>query len=270
MTRHPSVRSSSALIASSIALAAFLAIPPAAVAQTVVTPGELEGWLIGPFPLAADVDFGFEAGPPTPPFGSDSFFTSIPDPNEKAILLRNDYHDLPLANLTALSFWTYIEPAATNTNNWYVNLYLDVDGDATYDGVRLDYVPPSAEVLTGVWQEWDAFTGTWNVNTGGTTTLAGFLASNPDARLNAFSTPDGGAVRFNMGDTASSYVGFDGNLDGIRIAHSDVGDTTWDFELEQDPVVLEVPVDDPASLLLLGLLLAALGWAFASKIRVGG
>lgn len=131
-------------------------------------------------------------------------------------------------------------------------------------------MPPSAEVLTGVWQEWDAFTGTWNVNTGGTTTLAGFLASNPNARFNAFSTPDGGAVRFNMGDTASSYVGFDGNLDGIRIAHSDVGDTTWDFELEQDPIVLEVPVDDPTSLLLLGLLLAGIGWALASKVRIGG
>lgn len=260
------MRPSSVLLVSLLALAGSFATAPAALAQTAVTPADPAGWLIGPFPLVADVDFGFEEGPGTPPFGSGSFFTAIPDPGEKVILLRNDYHDLPLANLTALSFWTYIEPAATNTNNWYVNLYLDVDGDSTYDGVRLDFVPPSGSVVTGVWQQWDAFTGTWNVNTGGTTTLASFLASNPDARLNAFSAPDGGAVRFNMGNTASSYVGFDGNLDGTRIAHSDVGNTTWDFEATVDFNPTEIPVGGPLGLALLGLALAAGGWALASKL----
>ena len=266
MTPLSVVRSSFVLTVALVGLVACLATPTAAVAQTLVTPADPAGWLIGPFPLAADVDSGFEEGPDTPPFGSGSFFTAIPDPAEKVILARNDYHDLPLANLTALSFWTFIEPAATNTNNWYVNLYFDVDGDSTYDGVRLDYVPPSGSVATGVWQQWDAFAGTWNVNTGGTTTLASFLASNPDARFNAFSAPDGGAVRFNMGDTASSYVGFDGNLDGIRIAHSDVGDTTWDFEAAVDFNVTEVPVAGPLGLALLGLALAAGGWALASKL----
>lgn len=275
MTRPPCARSSALvriarLVAAGMALIAFLATAPAAVAQTVVTPGNLEGWLIGPFPPMADPPFGFEAGPGMPPFGTGSFFTAVPDPMEKVILARNDYHDLPLANLTALSFWTYIEPAATNTNNWYVNLYFDVDGDSTYDGVRLDYVPPSGMVMTGVWQQWDAFAGTWNVNTGGTTTLADFLASNPNARLNAFSTPDGGAVRFNMGDTASTYVGFDGNLDGVRIAHSDVGDTTWDFEVEEVAALQPIPVDDPVALALLVVALAGLGWTLASKLRIAG
>lgn len=211
--------------------ASLLAVPAAGFAQTVVAPADLAGWLIGPFPLGADVDAGFETGPATPPFGTGSYFTSIPDPGEKIILLRNDYHDLPLSGLTALSYWTWIDPAATNTNNWYVNLYVDANGDGSSE-TRLDYVPPSGVVMTGVWQQWDAFTGTWNVNTGGTSTLADFLAANPTARINAFDTPDGGAIRFNMGDTASSYVGFDGNLDGIRIAHDAVGDTTWDFEVE--------------------------------------
>lgn len=260
MHRHPVVRSSSVFVVALLALIGLLSASAGASAVTVVTPTAHQGWLIGPFPAMATIPFGFEAGPGTPPFGSGSFFTTVPTASEKVILARNDYYNLPLANLTAFSFWTYIEPTASNTNDWYVNLYFDVDGNGTYDNVRLDYVPPSAQVMTGVWQQWDAFTGTWNVNTGGTTTLADFLAANPNARFNAFSTPDGGAVRFNMGDTASSYVGFDGNLDGIRIAHTDVGDTTWDFETTPSPVT-EIPTAGPIGLTFLALLLLAAGWA---------
>jgi len=215
--------------------------------QTVVAPGSLQGWAIGPF--GTDPGAAFTAGPGTPPFGSASYGVSITVPASKVILAR----------LTAFSFWTYVDPGASNVNDWYVNLYFDTDGDGTYDGVRLDYVPPSGMVMQGVWQQWDAFAGTWSVNTGGTTTLASFLASNPNARLNAFSDPNGGAVRFNMGDTAASYVGFIGNLDGVRIAHDAVGDVTWDFELEAPPSLLEIPTLSPAGLAALVLLLLAAG-----------
>lgn len=246
-------------------LAAAFCAAPVTSAQTVVTPGNLQGWLIGPF--GTDPGADFVPGPDTPPFGAGSFGVSITVPSSKIILLRNDYHDLPLSGLTALSFWTYVDPGAMNLNDWYVNLYFDVDGDSSYDGVRLDYVPPGGMVMQGVWQQWDALAGTWNVNTGGTTTLAAFLAANPNARFNAFSAPDGGAVRFNMGDTAASYVGFIGNLDGVRIAHSGVGDDTWDFEPEPPPSVLEIPTLSQAGLAALGLaLLAAGAWLLRRRV----
>lgn len=255
------------LLSLCLALIFLLAAAPV-VAQTLVTPADPAGWLIGPFPAGAMIDAGFEEGPGTPPFGTGSYFTDVLNPMEKIILARNDYHDLPLANLTAFSFWTYIEPAATNVNNWYVNLYLDVDGDGTYDGVRLDYVPPPAMVVTGVWQVWDAFAGTWRINTGGTTTLADFLSANPNARINGFSDPNGGAIRFNMGDTQANYVGFLGNLDGVRIAHSNVGDSTWDFEVEgAGASPLEVPVLSPVGLAALALLLVAAGVALLRRQR---
>jgi len=75
-------------------------------------------------------------------------------------------------------------------------------------------------------------------------------------------------VRFNVGDTAASYVGFDGNLGGIHIAHTDVGDTTWDFEASQP--VTDVPTAGPVGLTLLALLLLAAGWAVMGGTRFGG
>lgn len=200
----------------------------AGMAQTVVVEDDLQGWLIGPFGTAPTT--GFVTGPDVPPLGTGSYSAAITVASSKIILGRNDYHDQPLANLTAFSYWTFIDVTATNTNNWYVNLYVDRDGNGTYDH-RLDYIPPSGSVVAGLWQQWDAFAGTWrDSSTAMNTTLAAFLGANPNARLNAFNDPNALAVRFNMGDTASTYVGFDGNLDGIRIALTGVGDTTWDFE----------------------------------------
>lgn len=239
-----------------VLLVLALAAAPAVQAQILVLPGDTSGWLIGPFGIPPQA--GFVEGPGMPPFGTGSYETVITVAASKQILARNDFHDLPLSGLTAFSYWTWIDPAATDTSNWYVNIYVDADGDGISD-TRLDYVPPSAMVMTGVWQQWDAFTGTWNVDPGGTSTLVDFLAANPNARINAFNTPDGGAIRFNMGDTAANYVGFDGNLDGIRIAHEGVGDRTWDFEAAAPPSVLEIPSLSPAGLSILVLLLLAAG-----------
>ena len=228
-----------------------LCLPLAAAAQTVVTPDNLQDWLIGPFGAPPPADF--VDGPDAPPFGVGSYATQIVEPASKIILARTDYHDVPLDQLTALSFWTYIAPDSANVNNWYVNLYLDADGDGIYE-TRLDYVPPPAAVTTGVWQFWDAFTGMWS-SPGGDVTLADFLIANPNARINAFNDPMGGALRWNMGDTASGYVGFDGNLDGVRIAAGG-SDTTWDFELSPPVVTVGIPTLSPVGSVLLVMILA--------------
>ena len=240
----------------SVLLAVFglVCLPTAsAEAQTVVTPSDLQGWLIGPFGTPPFADF--VDGPDTPPTGTGSYATAITEPASKIILARIDYHDLPLSDLTALSFWTYIDPAATNLNNWYINLYVDADGNGSWDS-RLDYVPPSAEVVAGIWQPWDPYLGVWS-SSGGPTTLADFLVANPNARINAFDDPLGGAIRFNMGDTASSYVGFIGNLDTVRIAVDGVGDTTWDMELRRP--VIGVPTLSPWGLAWMMLVLVLAG-----------
>jgi len=232
-----------------------LSAPLTAQVSTVL-PGHFDGWLIGPF--GPEPPNGFVEGPDTPPMGVGSFFTEIVEPASKIILGRNDLHGLTLPDLTALSFWTYIEPTSTNTNNWYLNLYLDADGDGAYE-TRLDYVPPTAQVMTGVWQFWDALAGTWRVNTSGQNmTLADFSTANPNAIINAFDSPEGLALRFNMGDTSNSYVGFIGNLDGVRIALADVGDITWDFDLTGEPA--EIPALSAPMLAILAAFLCLFGF----------
>ena len=243
-------------------LAAAWTLPAPAQQIATVTPSSMEGWLSGPFgtpPVS-----GFVEGPNSPPLGTGSFEAQILVPASKIILGRTDLHDQRLDQLTALSFWTYIDPAAANTNNWYINLYFDADGDGSFDN-RLDYVPPGGAVVTGVWQQWDAFTGDWrDTGAAANTTLADFLTANPDARFNAFDDPLGLALRFNMGDTAASYVGFDGNLDGVRLGLTGVGDTQWNFEVFQS--VVEIPTLSPFGLGLMAALLLAAGlWVFLRR-----
>ncbi len=241
-----------------LSICLVLGLAPGLSAQpVVVSPSDLADWLIGPFGTAPAVDF--VDGPATPPLGAGSYETEIQVAASKIILGRNGYHDLPLTDLTALSYWTYIDPTATNVNNWYLNLYLDADGDGAYE-TRLDYVPPPAQVMQGGWQFWDAFAGVWLVSTGGSSTLADFLTANPNARINAFDNPLALALRWNMGDTAASYVGFVGNLDGVRIAANGVGDTTWDFERVAPPSgAPEIPTLSSLALALLVLVLGLAG-----------
>ena len=243
----------------------FITSSIAAAQPVVVTPDDLAGWLIGPFgapPTAEFVD-----GPGAPPLGNGSYRTQIAVAGSKIILGRNDYHGALLSDLTAFSYWTYVDPGASNLNNWYVNLYLDADDDGMYE-TRLDYVPPPAQVTTGVWQSWDAMAGDWIVNPGGaTTSLADFLTANPNARFNAFDNPLALAVRFNMGDTAASYVGFDGNLDGVRIAVGGVGDGEWDFERVQS--VVAIPTLSGIGLVAVAVALLAAGLLFVRRRTAG-
>ncbi|MEM7482921.1 MAG: hypothetical protein AAF481_17235 [Acidobacteriota bacterium] len=241
----------------------FSLVHAASAQVETVTPDDPSGWLIGPFGAPPPVEF--VDGPDTPPLGSGSYRAAIVDPASKIILLRNEFHDLPLSDLTALSFWTYVDPVASNTNNWYVNLYLDADGDGVYE-TRLDYVPPPAQVATGMWQFWDAFLGVWQINTGGSSTLADFLIANPNARINAFNLPEGGALRWNMGDTASSYVGFVGNLDGVRVAVNGVGDVTWDFERTGVPIQAIPTLDAPFLVVLAVLFLMVGTWRLRRRV----
>lgn len=134
-----------------------IGITPAHAARLVVTASSLQGWLLFNDGLTTPATAAFVHGPSTPPLGTGSYGTSIIATGEKISFGRADgaYNEILLSNLTAISYSTYISPATTKFQNWYLNVYLDTTGTGTSYNFRLDFIPPGT--TTGVWQTWDGF-----------------------------------------------------------------------------------------------------------------
>jgi hypothetical protein len=233
-------------------------IAPARAATFVVTPTALQGWLVFNDGLTTPPTAAFVNGPATPPLGTGSYGTSITAAANKIAFGRNDpaYNGVLLSSLTALSYSTYVNPASTRPVNWYINVYLDTTGTGTTYNFRLDYTPPGS--TTGIWQTWNTLsaaqphwllfnrsTGTYTASGSYATVTAGLPAGT--RVINAFNTvPAYHSIKFSMGDGASSYVGYVGNIDNITINFAGVSDTTWDLELD-DPT--PTPTNTPTETL---------------------
>jgi hypothetical protein len=209
-------------------------------ATLVVHPGNNQGWVFEEFP-DPPVDGQFVAGPGAPVAGTGSFRVVIDESNEKLIMKRTGYHGVRLDALNELSYWTYKDATSTENSDWYINMYLDVDGTIQNGGydVRLTFAPNAGSADTWTFQ--NAMTGTWIAYYPGGSpaftngTIAQFLVAHPDAVFSAWGNPADYQIRFSMGDTASNYVGYVGAIDAIRISMDGVGDNTWDFELNGPP-----------------------------------
>lgn len=210
-------------------------------ATYIVTASSLQGWLLFNDGLTTPPTAAFVSGPATPPLGTGSYGTTITAAGEKISFGRNDaaYNGLLLNTLTDLRYSTYISPATTKFLNWYINLYLDTTGAGTSYNFRLDFIPPGT--TTGVWQTWDTLnpastfwrlfnrtSGTYVASGNYATVTAGLPAGT--RVINGFT---GGypSIKFSMGDSSTTYVGFIGNIDNISIGFSSTGSDTWDLEL---------------------------------------
>lgn len=209
-------------------------------ATLVVHPGNSQGWVFEEFP-DPPVDGQFVTGPGTPQFGTGSFRVVIDESNEKLIMKRTGYHGVRLDALNELSYWTYKDATSTEHSDWYVNMYLDVDGTIQNGGydVRLTFAPNAGSADT--WTLQDAMAGTWIAYYPGGSpaftngTIAQFLVAHPDAVFSAWGNPADYQIRVSMGDSASNYIGYVGAIDGFRISMDGFGDNTWDFELNGPP-----------------------------------
>ncbi|MFQ3534805.1 MAG: hypothetical protein SNJ58_02920 [Aggregatilineales bacterium] len=197
-------------------------------AALVVHPGNLQGWIIGtvaPTGMPAFADF--VNGPGAPPLGTGSYRVTIAASNTKRQMGRTDYNDTPLNGLN-ISYSTH--RLGANPNDWYVNVYINATGAPGLANCRLDFAPNAGSV--GSWITHNAMSALngW-YSSGMCTTLvnvsfATVLSTFPSAVLRAPFVAGAPAIIFNMGDTAASYVGYDGAIDAITI-----NGTTWDFEL---------------------------------------
>src|SRR4051794_36627587 len=116
----------------------------------------------------------FENGPATPPLGSGSFELSTPTSTAKAQLFTDLYDGTALSAIDGIGYSTYRDPASTGFEAGVValNPRLDPNGDMLPDTYMV-YEPyqdqGNAAVLTGQWQNWDAYRGgaaRWWLNTG--------------------------------------------------------------------------------------------------------
>lgn len=210
----------------------------------IVKPTSLQGWLVFNDGLTTPAVADFVTGPGTPPLGTGSFETNIAAAANKIVFGRSDaiYNGVLLTTLSSLSYSTYVSPASTKSSNWYISVYLDTTGTGTTYNYRLDYAPPGT--VKGVWQTWNTLSaaqpywllynkaaGTYGSIGSFATVTAGLPAGT--RVINGFNTmPAYPSIKFAMGDSASNYVGFIGNIDNITIAFTGVANTTWDLEPE--------------------------------------
>ena len=186
------------------------------------------------------ISYGYEPGPAVPPVGPDSFFAEINANQQKVTLGYSALHQVRLADVEELSFWTYIDSASTNgkaddTFNWYANIYVDKTGDGTYDE-RIDFA--ATNTSTDTWAKFNITTGTITGGASVGDTFVEYLAANPDAEFNAFNSAGGLAFRLNQGDTSSTYNGFVGNLDAVTIDLAGGEATTFDLTAVPEPTAV--------------------------------
>ncbi|MDX2078935.1 MAG: hypothetical protein SFZ02_21055 [bacterium] len=218
--------------------------------ELVVLPSNYQGW---DFATDSTIPVTFADGPSTPPLGTGSLTTTIAGAGQR-IRFTQAYGTFDVGlNLTGgldattftLSYSTYTDPSATNTNNWYANIYLLLDSSLPADHVFAGPVPncfradftPADNPATGTWNNY-ALSGASTIQLRGGCFGSPTVPSTWSALL-AFpqvNNPRITGIAINMGDSASSYVGYSGAFDNLYV--NGIG---YDFELNP-PVVVVPPV----------------------------
>lgn len=230
-----------------------------ALAQTVVRPSNLNGWVIDTGGTAATASF--QTGPLTPPLGTGSGRFAVGSNGDDFSIFRTQaYAGTLLSDITALSYSTFAQSGGTGSQAPYFSIRVDFDGNGTSDDTLYfepvyqngtyggDPVPNQCGanpncVTYGQWQTWNAFVGGyWSFTTpspGGPplVTLANYIAAHPGAKV----ASDGlGSVRIIAGGGAGAWDNFIGNTDNFTIGISG-NNTTFDFEPNAATVVTVNP-----------------------------
>jgi hypothetical protein len=192
----------------------------------------------------------FEGGPATPPAGVGSFELRTPTSPAKVQLFTDLYAGTALADIDGIGYSTYRDPSSTGFVAGVVglNIRVDLDGNGSSDAYMV-YEPyqdlGNAAVLTGVWQDWDAYrsgAAKWWINTGAPgcgqatpCTWSAIVSAFPNATVREGTScgpgaspvsPCPGSLGVNQG---SSNPGVVSNADALYVS-VDGSSTTYDFE----------------------------------------
>lgn len=129
-------------------------------------------------------------------------------------LFTQDYNNTKLANITTLSYSTYVHGSASNEPTLQFNVDYDLDdSDESYQG-RVVYVPSqNGTVSADTWQNWNALTGVFWYSTlspnasectqSSPCTVAQMLAAHPNMGINSSNL---GAIGFRSEPNSNSNV----------------------------------------------------------------
>lgn len=236
-------------------------------AQTVVTPGNMQGWSFfslngaGSGPQVGAIG-QMVSGPATPPLGTGSAELSTPvgGGDGGVGITTATFDGTLLSSITSLSYQAY---SAVNNGQQFPYLALNVnlnDGSGNQD--TLFFEPPYQTTATGgpgvvnqeipvmnQWQSWNAGIGSfWDNNGtlggggyGGVGTLAAFEADFPNATIadsTAYSMIDGITLQVGFGSPDDNFTGY---VDDVTIGTAS-GTTTYDFE--------PAPVPEPTTMMI--------------------
>ena len=191
----------------------------------------------------------FRIGPGTPPLGTGSFEMKTLTNPEKVQLFTNRYAGTLLSNVQGIGYSTYRDPSSTGfiAGVAALNIRVDLDGNGTADAYMV-YEPyqdqGNAAVLTGVWQNWDAYragAAKWWINTGAPgcgqatpCTWSAIVAAYPNATVReavncgpaGITSPCPGSLGVNQGSFNSGIIS---SVDALYV--NVLGDTTtFNFE----------------------------------------
>lgn len=216
----------------------------------VVSPSNYQGFDFS----ESTIPITFADGPGVPPLGTGSLTTTITGAGQR-VRFGQLYGTFDAsfyltggldAMAISLSYSTYTDPTATNTNNWYANIYLLLDSSfpATHvfpgpvpNCFRADFVPAN-NPADGTWRDYSlSGTSTVYLRPGcfGSPTFSSLWSAL--LALPEVNNPRISAIVLNMGDSASTYVGYVGAFDNLYISG-----TEYDFELNPPVVLPETPV----------------------------
>lgn len=201
----------------------------------------------------------YEFGPSVPPLGVGSLEFRIGATNDwDEDVGYTALNNVGLGSLTDLSYSTFIETASNFSQDFYVILLIDTNGDHAVDDFLFffpanqqgcsDNAPAQHAIFRNQWQNWDAAKGVW-VSANGfcgaenacstandPKTLADYLLCSPTARIinDDSGTPDptddtpGLIIGYGGGGTSVS-TNFIGNLDNVKVGVA-CNMTVFDFD----------------------------------------
>jgi hypothetical protein len=254
------------LTIAAVVSAMLLASETVGAAVVVVSPANMNGWTFYTTDVNGAVGMGsgtdtaqMVTGPATPPLGTGSanLATGSGHGDESAQMRTRDWAGTPLADLTALSYSTYVT-AWNGQQVPYLTIWVSTTGGSTYDD-RLWFEPdyssagasnpnpftPQGPPALNQWQSWDALRGMWYNDNGpsgpgsNAITLATYLATYPNATIVNRDESLGG-LRITTG-FASDTDNFNAYVDNFTVGTA-AGTTTYDFE-----------TPEPATMTLLGI-----------------